>query len=77
MKTLILVLILIAPNAYGYDFNKKHSKVIGDIIWAADKAEVPRELVLTVCWGESNFKTKGVTHIDGATLSHSICQNIS
>lgn len=76
MKNVIwLVLILISTNAYGkQDFNTKHKKVIDAIIWAADKAEVPRELVLAVCWGESNFRTKGVTHIDGDTLSHSICQ---
>lgn len=43
-------------------------------MWAADTAEIPRELLLAVCWGESTFRTHGVTHKDGGTLSHGVCQ---
>lgn len=76
MKYVVVVIaFLLASNAYGQSkFTKRYQKTINAIIWAADKAEVPRELVLAICWGESNFRTTGVTHIDGDTLSHSICQ---
>ena len=55
-------------------FSQKNKKIISHIMWAADVAEIPRELLLTTCYGESNLKTKGVTHLDGNTVSHSICQ---
>lgn len=43
-------------------------------MWAADKVEIPREILLALCWNESSFRTKGVTHVDGGTLSYGICQ---
>ena len=67
---------LISSTSYAktQTFEKKYYKIIQSIIWAADTAEVPRELVLAVCWGESSFRTKGVTHVDGETPSYGICQ---
>lgn len=56
------------------NFEHKYYKTIKAIIWAADKAEVPRELVLAVCWGESSFRNKLVTHMDGETPSYGVCQ---
>lgn len=79
-----LISLTIASNALAKPlapFSKKHYLVIKQIVWAADKAEVPRELMLALCWGEgwsTKAKGKNPTHIDGkgknATLSHGICQ---
>ena len=75
MKKLILILSLIlSQSTMAANFQEKNKTVIDAIIKAADRAEIPRELLLTICYIESSFRTKGVTHIDGGTLSHSICQ---
>lgn len=59
------------------NFNKKHYLVIKSVVWAADKVEVPRALLLALCWGEgwaSKSMGKDPTHMDGDTLSYGICQ---
>lgn len=61
-------------DAKSDSFERKYYKTIQSIIWAADKANVPRELVLAVCWGESSFRNKKVTHMDGETPSYGVCQ---
>lgn len=61
-------------NADTIPFEEKHRKVIESIIWAADKAEVPRHVLLALCWNESSFRTDGVTHLDGSSFSYGICQ---
>lgn len=48
--------------------------VINIIIKAADKAEVPRELLLAVCWVESSYRTKLKPHMDGKSHSYGLCQ---
>ncbi len=49
--------------------------VISDIMWAADTVEVPRTLLLAICYVEGRFKVgKKLTHMDGHTLSHGTCQ---
>lgn len=80
MRNLIVLISLMSTsfayiNAYaGQTFEKRYYNTIKSIIWAADKAQVPRELVLAVCWGESSFRTTGVTHVDGETPSYGVCQ---
>lgn len=76
MRTILLVsLIFTAHTASADTFNRKHYDVIQSVVWAADKAEIPRSLLLAVCYGESNFNTKKkLTHMDGKTLSFGICQ---
>jgi soluble lytic murein transglycosylase-like protein len=73
-KFLLTIIVLIySMPCNAIEFNKKHYNVIKAIIWSADKVEVPRELLLALCWGESSFRTN-VTRLDGKTLSHGICQ---
>jgi hypothetical protein len=72
MKLILLFLITI-PQVHGQDFDVKHYKVVKDIIWSADKVGIPRELLLSICWGESSFRLNQ-THLDGASLSYGICQ---
>lgn len=73
---LIIVMNLVISNEVSAkDFNNKQYQVIKDIIWAADKVEVPRELLLALCYGENNFRTDNKpTHIDGKSLSYGQCQ---
>lgn len=69
--------MIICPSisdAKSSSFEHKYYKTIQSIIAAADKAKVPRELVLAVCWGESSFRNKKVTHMDGETPSYGVCQ---
>lgn len=75
MKYLIplLMFVSITAQAKSKDLTTKHARVIEDVMWAADKVEVPRELLLAVCWGESNFRQNS-THVDGSTPSYGICQ---
>lgn len=76
-KYVLLVMLMTANSAYAMDdnnFEKRYYDIIQSIIHAADDAEVPRELVLSICWGESSFRNKGVTHVDGETPSYGICQ---
>lgn len=76
MRTILLVSLIFTSNIASADtFNRKHYEVIKSVVWAADKAEIPRALLLAVCYGESNFNTKlKLTHMDGKTLSFGICQ---
>lgn len=67
------LIILTSVNALAFQFNKHHYLVIKDIIWAADKVDVPRELLLALCWGESSFRSNS-THMDNGTLSYGTCQ---
>lgn len=76
-----MAMILVPSNcyrAYGYTeqnrFEKRYYNTIQSIIRAADEIEVPRELVLAICWGESSFRNRGVTHLDGQTMSYGVCQ---
>lgn len=72
---LSLLIILSTVNAYAFQFNKQHYLVIQDIIWAADKVDVPRELMLALCWGESSFRTdKNLNHMDHGSISYGTCQ---
>jgi len=49
-------------------------QVIDAIIKAADTVEVPRELVLAVCWVESSYRRGLKPKLDGDTPSYGICQ---
>jgi soluble lytic murein transglycosylase-like protein len=72
---LIIGLISNVSLASDKDFNKAEYLIIKDIIWAADKAEVPRALLLSVCWTENRFNANNdPTHIDGKSLSYGQCQ---
>ncbi len=66
---------LTALSANAFEFNKRHYLVIKDIIWAADKVDVPRELLLALCWGESSFRNdKRLSHMDNGSISYGTCQ---
>lgn len=52
---------------------KKTAAVLRAIAWAAEKAEVPEELLLAVCYVESNFKNVPPRQ-DGGSNSYGICQ---
>lgn len=67
------LVILTSINARAFEFNKHHYLVIKDIIWAADKVDVPRELLLALCWGESSFR-KNTSHMDNGSMSYGACQ---
>jgi hypothetical protein len=76
MKYLI-ILLLFSSNLVHSDeirINQKNFNIVQDIIDSADKVGVPREILLAICWKESSFRNKGVTHKDGPTLSHGVCQ---
>lgn len=49
-------------------------QVIDAIVKAADTVEVPRELVLAVCWVESSYRRGLAPRLDGDTPSYGICQ---
>lgn len=71
----IAVSLLISLSASAKDFSQAQFTVAKDIIWAADKADVPRALLLAVCWGEGSFRNDSkLTHLDGHSLSHGTCQ---
>lgn len=73
--SLIIGLCLVSITTKAQSFEKKHYLVIKDIIWAADKVEIPRALLLAVCWGEGSFRTDAkLTHMDGQSLSYGTCQ---
>lgn len=73
--TLIAISLLAAHTIQAKDLTTSQFQVAKDIIWAADKADVPRPLLLAVCWGEGSFRNdKKLTHTDGKSLSHGTCQ---
>lgn len=67
MRWLILLLLPITCLA-------KDDKIIDSITWAAQVAEVPKDVLLAICKQESGPKLDGKTHMDGDSLSHGICQ---
>lgn len=73
MKNIIPLICLISLTTQAGDFTEDQLSVVKDIIWAADKTEVPRELLLAICWGESSFN-KNSTHMDHGSLSYNVCQ---
>lgn len=71
----IFIGLLLGFTAEAKSLTKSQFDVAKDIVWAADKADVPRALLLAVCWGEGSFRSdKKLTHTDGHTLSHGTCQ---
>lgn len=71
----IIVSLLISFTVEAKALTKSQFDVAKDIVWAADKSDVPRALLLAVCWGEGSFrKDKKLTHLDGNSLSHGTCQ---
>lgn len=73
--SLIIGLFFISITTKAESFEQKHYLVIKDIIWAADLVEVPRALLLAICWGEGSFRTDAkLTHMDGHSLSYGTCQ---
>jgi soluble lytic murein transglycosylase-like protein len=70
----LLIILLITSNAYAISFDKKHYTVITSIIESADEIEIPRELLLALCWSESSFRTNLPNKLDGKTPSYGICQ---
>lgn len=53
----------------------KNASVIRDIIWASFKVNVPTDALLAICYTESHFNVQAkLTHMDGDSLSHGICQ---
>lgn len=75
MLKLITALVIISTPTLTTGANLDQIPVIADIIWAADAVEVPRELLLAICFVEGRFKVgKKLTHMDGHTLSHGTCQ---
>jgi soluble lytic murein transglycosylase-like protein len=77
MKHVIIIIIslLVSKSAMGITLERKDVRVIRAIVKAADTVKVPRELLLALCWNESSFRTDSkITHMDGGSLSHGICQ---
>lgn len=54
--------------------NAQNTQVIEFIVKAADLVEVPRELLLALCWQESSYRTNLPLKMDGASPSIGICQ---
>lgn len=72
---IIVVSLLIGLTAEAKEFTKSQFNVAKDIIWAADKADVPRPVLLAVCWGEGSFRTdEKLNHQDGNSMSYHTCQ---
>jgi hypothetical protein len=72
---IIVVSLLVSINSFAKEFSKSQFNVAKDIIWAADKVLIPRELLLAVCWGEGSFRNdKKLTHADGKSFSYHTCQ---
>lgn len=77
-----MVSIALSTNICEADSNKGHmtsfrdhyKEIISAVSAAASIAQVPESLLLSICWHESNFRRKGVTHMDGGSLSYGICQ---
>lgn len=75
LKVLVIGLSLLGVKAEAKSFTVEQYSVMKDIMWAADKVEVPRSLLLAVCWGEGSFRhDKKLTHVDGGSKSHGTCQ---
>lgn len=71
----MMLLLSILINVANAGFEKAQYEIVKDVIWAADKAEVPRPLLVALCWGESRLKAHPkLTHLDGKSLSYDICQ---
>lgn len=72
---LLLTLMSTISNVQAKNFTAEQLNVAKDIMWAADKVEVPRALLLAICWGEGSFRSdEKLTHMDGESLSHGTCQ---
>jgi len=72
---ILISLIIIKPTMAEVKITPKHVAVIQAIVNAADVAEVPRELMLAICWNESSFRTsKRISRMDGSSVSYGICQ---
>jgi soluble lytic murein transglycosylase-like protein len=63
---------LLSSSAAKAELNDK--KVEKIIIAAAHKVEVPQQLLLAVCWIESEYKSNLPEKLDGHTPSYGICQ---
>lgn len=74
-KVLLIGISLLSASAEAKPLSVSQVEVMNDVIWAADVVEVPRSVLLAVCWGEGSFrKDDTLTHLDGHTLSHGTCQ---
>lgn len=77
MKLRVFILLLaslISCNVAEAKLSKARLQVVETIIKAADKVQVPRELLLAICWTESSYRATLKPRIDGDTESHGICQ---
>lgn len=71
----MLLLFLLMNNAIASDFTPNQLKVIKDLRWAATIVEVPSDILIAICFQESNLgAAPHMTHMDGMTLSYGICQ---
>jgi soluble lytic murein transglycosylase-like protein len=59
---------------YSTLLNAQNTQVIEFIVKAADLVQVPRELLLALCWTESSYRTNLPLKMDGASPSIGICQ---
>ena len=71
-RNYILALALIGNTALAKHVTK--AEVVDIIVKAADQAEIPRELLLAVCWVESSYRTKLKPRMDGESKSYGLCQ---
>lgn len=72
--TLIVLGLMISNVVHADSFREHHKEVLDAIEMAASITQVPEKLLMSICWHESNFRIKKVTHMDGGSLSYGICQ---
>lgn len=74
MRLTVFIALTLLVNTARATLSNAKLQVIKTIVAAADKVEVPRELLLAICYTESGFRTSGVTHQDGTYVSIGVCQ---
>lgn len=70
-----LVVFLVSITSTAQQLSAQQLKVLKDIRWAAQMAEVPSDVLAAICFQESYLgQIPHATHMDGHTLSHGVCQ---
>ncbi len=71
----ILALFYTHSGHCGDVITKDKIPAVRAIVYAADAFKIPRAILLAVCYHESAFSNrKGITHMDGGSMSYGICQ---
>lgn len=71
---IIGITILVSSVAQARSFTDTYAKTLAAITKAATNTGIASDILMAVCWHESNFRTKGATHMDGGSISYGICQ---